>query len=150
MQYLLFEFLLSFFYCFFLDDLDKELVSKSWLTYIPGKGDHLVPIIFPRDTHEALMYLINADARKEAGVCVTNKFVFPSTRNSERNCSGWHCVDNICKNLQLINRNKINATKNRHRVSTLYCTLELPPAEKKAFYDHMGHTGDMNEQRLVF
>ena len=127
----------------FLDDLDKELVSSSWLTYIPGKSDHLVPLIFPRDCFKALKHLLNALVRTNAGVAQNNNYLFPSTHQSER-------LDNVCAKLNLENRNKIKATKNRHRVSTLYSSFELNIDKRHAFHDHMGHTKEMNEKRYTY
>ena len=40
---------------------------------------------------------------------------------------------------------KFTATKNRHRVSTLYAMLDLPARERDLFYSHMGHSKDINE-----
>ena len=77
----------------------------------------------------------------------TNKFVFPSTKNSELHASGWHAVDRVCDKLNLVNRSRLNTTKNRHRVSTMYSCLHLPLEKPDPFYDHMGHTGDMNKKR---
>ena len=37
--------------------------------------------------------------------------------------------------------------KNRHYVSTMYACMELPVHERDKFYDHMGHSKDMNKQR---
>ena len=131
----------------FTDDLDKQLMEEMLLTYIPGKGDHLVPILFPVDTKEALVFLSNKDVRKEAGVNSQNQFIFPSTKNSELHVSGWHTIERICEKLNLVSRSKLNATKNRHRVSTLYSSLDLPSEKRESFYDHMGHSGDMNKNR---
>lgn len=133
----------------FTDILDRELIGKTWLTYLIGKGNHLVPILFPEDTHKALKFLSDEGIRRKAGVLATNKYVFPSTMSSERYCSGWHAVDSVCKKLNLTNRSKINATKNRHRVSTLYSIMDLPPETRSSFYDHMGHTETMSKERLV-
>ena len=120
------------------------------LTYIPGKGDHLVPIIFPTDTKDALDFLCDKEIRKLAAVKETNPFIFPSTKNSDLHLSGWHAIDRICEKLNLENRSKLNATKNRHRVSTLYSALDLPTEKRDSFYDHMGHTGEMNKKRYIF
>ena len=129
------------------DDIDKQLMEKMLLTYIPGKGDHLVPILFPVDTINALNFLSNLTIRKQSGVNDSNKFLFPSTKYSELHVSGWHSLDRICEKLDLENKSKINATKNRHRVSTLYSLLDLPAEKRAAYFDHMGHTGDMNKNR---
>ena len=138
-----------FFFCLFTDILERELIGKTWLTYLTGKGNHLVPILFPEDTHKALKFLSDEDVRRKAGVLAANRYIFPSTMSSERYCSGWHAVDNVCKKLNLANRSKINATKNRHRVSTLYSIMDLPPETRSSFCEHMGHTESMSKERLV-
>ena len=38
----------------------------------------------------------------------------------------------------------ITATKMRHRISTIYGSLELPESERFYFYEHMGHSKEMN------
>ena len=123
----------SFHIFFFSDELDQKLMKEMLLTYIPGKGDHLVPIIFPIDTKKALDFLCDKDVRKSAGVKETNPFIFPSTKYSDLHLSGWHAVDRICEKLNLQNRSKLNATKNRHRVSTLYSSLHLPSEKRDSF-----------------
>ena len=39
----------------------------------------------------------------------------------------------------------MNATNNRHRVSTDYAALNLPEKERQLFFKHMGHSAAMNE-----
>ena len=78
------------------------------------------------------------------GVLADNIFVFARTRNSELNCSGWHCMKDVCKNLILKREDLINATNNRHRISTLYAALDVPESEREIFYRHMGHSAEMN------
>lgn len=51
----------------------------------------------------------------------------------------------VCKKLELTNVGIINATTNRHRVSTLYAALDLPQQERQLFYAHMGHSESMNK-----
>lgn len=80
------------------------------------------------------------------GVYENNIFVFASTGNSELNSSGWHTLKDICNADELILKREdlVNATSNRHRVSTLYAALDVPESERELFYKHMGHSADMN------
>ena len=50
-----------------------------------------------------------------------------------------------CREVTLLKPNLINATNNRHRVSTIYAALNLSKHERKLFYTHMGHSEDMNK-----
>ena len=34
----------------------------------------------------------------------------------------------------------------RHRTSTLYAALEVPEQERDFFYNHMGHSGEINRE----
>ena len=64
---------------------------------------------------------------------------------SELNASGWHALKDVCAEIKLQNASLINATNNRHRVSTLYASLNLPKHERQLFYTHMGHSEDINK-----
>ena len=39
----------------------------------------------------------------------------------------------------------ITATKMRHFASTMYASLDVPEAKRHAFYRHMGHSQNINE-----
>ena len=38
----------------------------------------------------------------------------------------------------------IVATKNCHRISTLFAGLDVPQKDRELFYSHMGHSEDIN------
>ena len=40
----------------------------------------------------------------------------------------------------------VNATKNRHRASTVYATLDMSDNDRRIFYDHLGHHVNINRQ----
>ena len=119
------------------------------VTYQFGKGNKLVPLLFPEDVIPALKLLVDKGMRERCQVSKTNKFVFPSTstKNSEAHISGWHCIHDICTELNLDSMSKVTATKNRHRMSTLYASMEMSEGEKKAFFSHMGHSETMSQTR---
>ena len=56
---------------------------------------------------------------------------------SELNASSWHVLKDVCAEVNLQDASLINATNNRHRVSTLYGSLNLPKHECQLFYTHM-------------
>lgn len=128
-----------------LTPIEEALVKENKITYMVGKGNTLVPVIFPLDTIPALNILINKNCRKKANVLPTNPYLFPSTRGSEFHMSGWHALDVICQGLVLKQRQNICSTKNRHLISTIYSSFELPIEERQNFYKHMGHSETMNQ-----
>ena len=124
---------------------EKMLVDAMKITYMAGKGNrHVVSLLIPEDTVPALRKLTDMNVRKACGVSNNNKFVFASTQLSDYDASGWHAFKDVCSKLELKRPELMNATKNRHRVSTLYAALELPERDRKLFYDHMGHSEDVN------
>ena len=128
-----------------LTDAEMMLVDNLKISYMSGKGNrHIVSVMFPKDTVCALNKLADPKLRSNAGVAERNEFLFPSTQNSELNVSGWHSLKFVCGELQLENSTLINATNNRHRVSTLYAALDLPRKDRELFYSHMGHSESMN------
>ena len=103
-----------------LNEGEKMLVNAMKITYMAGKGNrHVVSLLIPKDTVPALRKLADMKVREESGVANSNKFVFASTQYSNYDGSGWHAFKNICSNLKLKKPELLNATKNRHRVSTL-------------------------------
>ena len=67
-------------------------------------------------------------------------FLF-ANKVSGDHCSGWNCLNEVCKAANI----KINATMNRHVVSTIYSSLDMKSADRKTLMDHMGHAERINE-----
>nr|XP_047130096.1 uncharacterized protein LOC124810008 isoform X2 [Hydra vulgaris] len=131
-----------------LNQLDKKLANSIQVAYMTGKGNnHLVPVLIPLDSFAVLRKLADLKIRKEAGILENNPYLFPSTKNSTNHVSGWHALHAICMKIKnnLIKPNKLTATSNRRRVSTLFAMLNLPPQERELFYQHMGHSQAINQ-----
>lgn len=132
-----------------LDEIEKKLVETLHITFMTGKGNnHLVPLIFPPDTIDAIRILCDQSLRLKVGVQENNKYVFPSL-SSENHVSGWHAVYKMCNHIKerLENVKTLTATANRHRVSTLFAMQDLPNQDREWFYRHMGHSEATNECR---
>ena len=130
-----------------LSEADQILVKSMKIVYQIGKGNrHLVSLLIPDDTVPSLNKLSNNDYRKQAGVSETNIFVFASTQQSDLNFSGWHALKEVCKSVQLKEPKLINATNNRHRISILYASMDIPENERDLFYTHMGHSSEINKK----
>ncbi|XP_065661310.1 uncharacterized protein LOC136084687 isoform X1 [Hydra vulgaris] len=59
---------------------------------------------------------------------------------------GMHCIF-LCTKIKdkLKYPNKLTATANRKKVSTLFAIMDLPPQDRELFYQHMGHSKDINQ-----
>ena len=125
-------------------DVPEDFNDSMLVTFQTGKGaDHLVPVMFPPETHEAMRYLTNEEIRRDAGVKEGNQYIFASTQNSNSHASGWHCINSILERLSL--KGALNATKNRHRVASLLAKLQLSEKEKDLIFKHFGHSGKINQ-----
>ena len=128
------------------DPIEKFLINSLKITYQMGKGNFkLVPVIFTNDTHKAMRKLVDPNIRDDVGILRMNKYVFPTTQGSDTHASGWHLIKSICDKIHLQNSSIITATKQRHRVSTIFASYDLTEGDRMAFYEHMGHGKDINE-----
>ncbi|XP_030848126.1 uncharacterized protein LOC105437122 isoform X3 [Strongylocentrotus purpuratus] len=128
------------------DPLERDMLQNFKVAYQTGKGNnHLVPVLFPKDTVEAMQRLCDPEVREMVGIPSDNTYVFTCTQKSMSHVTGWHALNSICKAAGIVNKAQINATKNRHRVSTMYAAFELPEAKRALFFKHMGHSGMINE-----
>lgn len=126
-------------------DLPSDFESgSSLITFQTGKGkNHLVSVIFPSETLNAVKFLADPKIRQNAGVLATNYFLFPSTQHGKGHADGWHSINDILKKLSL--KGAINATRNRHRVASLLAKLSLTQKEKDLIYTHFGHSEEINQ-----
>lgn len=59
---------------------------------------------------------------------------------------GLACIERVLQQGQFEKTTElVNATNNRHLVSTDYAALHLSESERSAFHKHMGHSQSMNE-----
>jgi len=108
-----------------LSQVEKQLFGHMKVTFQPGKGNnHLVPVLIPDDTAEALRQLSDVDRRKECGVQEGNRYLFPCIYGSLDHVSGWHAVRKVCTEAGVADPSLLTATKMRHRISTLYAGME--------------------------
>ena len=115
------------------------------IMYQTGKGvNHLVPVIVPDDTVASVHKISDPVLRKDCSVSEANCYLFPSTGNSDSNVSGWHAINSVCDKAG-IPRSSVTATKVRHLTSTMYVSLDIPESRRSAFYKHMGHSKQVNE-----
>ena len=117
------------------DQMPEGEESDLLVTFQTGKGvNHLVPIMFPPQTHKAMQYLVNTDIRENANVLPSNEYVFPSVGKSANHADGWHAVNDML--IRISRKGVINATKNRHRVASLLSRLQLSSKEKDLIFKH--------------
>ena len=115
------------------------------ITYHTGKANnHLVPILFPVDTIAAMKLLSDMKIQNDIGIKSNNPYLFASGKSSDSHCSGWHALTSICEKLPILNKTRLNATTNRHRLSTLIASQSMIESERNLFYQHMGHSEAIN------
>ena len=128
-------------------DQDEQILVKSLkIAYLAGKGNkHIVSLIIPNDTVDAMRFLSREDVRESAGVFKDNPFVFASTQLSDVQFSGWHALKMVTYKMGTLEKpHLLNWTTNRHRVSTIYAGMNIPEKDRELFYKHMGHSAEMN------
>jgi hypothetical protein len=120
------------------DKAEKFLIDKYKLAYMHGKGRKFVPLLIPITTIEAMNLLL--EKCNAFGVKKDNPFFF-ATKGNNGHASGWHALNCVAQKAGVL----INATANRHYVSTLFASLEMSPADEEIFMDHMGHDKPINK-----
>lgn len=128
-----------------LDPIDKALASELKIAYQTGKGKHLVPVLFPRDTHTAVRKLADKNLRQQVGIAEENQYLLPSTNESSDHTSGWYSVYSVCIKVELKAPENITSTRNRHRVSTEFAMMDVPVSEREYLFKHLGHSEDTNQ-----
>ena len=90
--------------------------------------------------------LADNEIRKSVGILppTQNKFIFANTGSSIYHIIGWNAINQLCKEADVQEPQLLTASKQRHRVSTLYASLDVPEQDRELFFSHMGHSGDVN------
>jgi chorismate mutase len=123
------------------DPAEQFLLGQFKLAYLKGKGRKYVPVLVPVDLITPIS-ILNRD-RKAFGIKEDNVYLF-ATRNGDSHCSGWHAVSEVCQrsNIKL----PVNATGMRHRLSSIFASLDMSSKDQKIFLDHMGHDMNINKE----
>ena len=66
-----------------MEEFEKELFKSMMIAYQTGKGNHLVPVLIPRDCVAGLAILTDPQVRKDVGILECNPYVFPNTEQSQ-------------------------------------------------------------------
>jgi hypothetical protein len=128
-----------------MNAVDQQLFHEMKVAYQTGKGNnHLVPVLVPSDTLQAMTILSDAAVRVAAGIKVSNQYMFPCAQASDGHVSGWHAVSRVCRDARVVQPERLTATKMRHRASTLYAAMDVPASDRQYFYKHMGHSAAIN------
>lgn len=129
------------------DPLENHLLATTKIAYQTGKGpNRLVSVLIPEDCIAPLKLLADPMLRTTCGVHCANKYVFPFTQGSLDHLSGWQCLGTVAKEAQVECPNKITATETRYLTSTMYAMLDVSPLERQRFFEHMGHSEEINKQ----
>ncbi len=120
------------------DKRERQLFNELKIAYQTGKGNHLVPVLFPHDTLRGLEILTDNTVRNLVGVNEGNKYIFANTANSLDHVGGWAAINKMCLNAGVKKPELLTATRTRHRISTRYAELDVPENDKHFFLQAHG------------
>lgn len=126
-----------------LMDNERDLFKDMLIMYEPGKGNHLVPCLIPQDCVKGLHILCDPEVRARVKVPELNDYLFPN-KGSMGHVNGWNTTNKMCLDAGVSNPSLLTASKQRHRISTMYAAMDVPESERAFFYKHMGHPKDVN------
>ena len=126
------------------DPAEKHFVGNYMLAYMRGKGPKYVPLLIPRDLIPALNII--SKHRTDFGITKTNIFLFAS-KNSESHSSGWHAVHEVSSGASL--SRPITATQNRHWLSSVYASLDMPETTRKIYLDQISHSWKIDTENYL-
>ncbi|KAJ8316512.1 hypothetical protein KUTeg_005919 [Tegillarca granosa] len=119
---------------------EKYLVGQFKLVYLKGKGKKCVPVLVPNDLIDGMKIIY--EHREAYGLTPKNQFLF-GTKGKKSHCSGWHALKSLCEKAGV--EIPINANKMRHKLSTVFASLDMSSEDKNIFWDHMGHDEEINK-----
>ncbi|KAI0235095.1 hypothetical protein LSAT2_014501 [Lamellibrachia satsuma] len=67
-----------------MEEFEKELFKSMMIAYQTGKGNHMVPVLIPRDCVVGLAILTDPHVRKDVGILNSNPYMFPSIRRARQ------------------------------------------------------------------
>jgi integrase len=120
---------------------EQALVDTFELVYFAGKGRLLVPVLVPKNCIPSIRKMVSL--RETMAINPENKYLFPAGRNSKMHVPGNHAIAEVCKLAETIR--PVTATEVRHSISTYYACQDLPAQERSRFYEHMGHSENINK-----
>jgi len=125
------------------DDVSLNLIDKYKVAFQAGKGSRRdVPVLIPADCTLAMRKLADQRFRASVGIHPENDFLFPSTQMSKNHVIGPVVMTNVCRLASVTRR--ITANQIRHRASTIFAGTNASQPTCEAFYNHMGHSAEMN------
>lgn len=116
------------------DHAEQYLSGKFMWAYLHGKGKKYVPILIPNDLLSAIQ-VIRSD-RHKFGVREDNPFLFATENDPSSYCAGWHAVAEVCGKTDI---RMSSETKMRHRLSSIYASLDMSPENQEIFLLLMRH-----------
>lgn len=126
------------------DPSERRAFDSVKIAYQAGKNlNQMVPLLIPNDCLPGLRQIANPGVRQDASVDKHNPFLFANTKKSCSHVKGWNAVKSV--SVQAGIRQNITATSIRHRASTIYASLDVPESERQTFYQHMGHSQEINK-----
>jgi integrase len=120
---------------------EVELIDQFKLAYLDGKCRKMVPVLIPKNCLPAMRRLVST--RSDMDIHPANPYLFPAGRKSKDHVPGNQAIAAICSAAKT--SRPVTATEVRHSISTYYACQDLPDHHRRRFYEHMGHSENINK-----
>ena len=101
-----------------------------------------MPVILNQEILPAQDMLSDRLTKDKCSNYKSNKFLFPSTKDSLDHIAGYHSTNDVTKQAGL--STTLSATAVRHRASTIHADPGMSVVQKQLFFEHMGHGAAVN------
>jgi hypothetical protein len=106
-----------------MTDLEKRLMERMPLVYIVGKRERNVPVLLTPNMKTSMDVLLQY--RKNISMIDSdNEYMFPAI-NSLNHERGHEVLQNMCKEVDIVNKKFITSTRLRKYVATINQLLNL-------------------------
>ena len=127
------------------DPVEVTLAKRLKLRYVErkkkrAKGNALVPILFTKETVEAIDLLI--EHRQDMGILPDNEYVF-ARGEGKHYMTGWDTLQAIAKQIDLKKPKLVTSTRTTKWLATIMQLLHLSNGELTWLTNHMEHTKDV-------
>ena len=120
-------------------DLERQFFPDLETRYHSEKENCSVPFLLPQDLLIAMANLCDQTIRLKSSVHADNKYVFAHIDSPDTHVAGWETVNGLCVDLGIENPERLIEFRARHRISTIYASLDVSKQNKNLFFKSMGY-----------
>ncbi|XP_074659474.1 uncharacterized protein LOC141912157 [Tubulanus polymorphus] len=125
-----------------LTDIERQLLITHSLMRVRGKRSKIVPVLIPPHVLKPLEFIASLENRCAAGICVENKYLFPTTGKAY--VRAYSSLKSICEICNLKAPARITSVTIRKYTATLTQMMNLDKHHFGWVCKHLGHTKRVN------